>query len=255
MRRREKFVLAAVFLSFCLLVVQYMNLEWRYIALAGFAVITYFVTALVLREDLQKYEWLTIVPGPALYALSVGLFYFLLPSNIVTRMSILVMFGIGMYALFLTTNIYSVAKGRTIQLLHAAHAVELLFTLITSLLFTNTIFSLRLPFYFTAGLVGIVHLPIIFMSLWAVRLEKEVSKEVWALSLFLTILVAELAMVLTFIPFSIWYYALFIMSFLYIGLSVMRSHLMGRLFNQALTEYILVAAFVVVLFFGLLPWK
>ncbi|MEX0896419.1 MAG: hypothetical protein WDZ94_05835 [Patescibacteria group bacterium] len=255
MRRREKFVLAAVFLSFCLLVVQYMSLDWRYIALAGFAVLTYFITALVLYEDLQKHEWLTIVPGPSLYALSVGLFYFLLPGNLVTRILILVFFGIGMYALFLTTNIYAVAKGRTIQLLHAAHAVELLFTLITSLLFTNTIFSLRLPFYFTSGLIGLVHLPIIFMSLWAIRLEKQISKEVWAFSICLALLVAEFAMVLSFMPFAIWYYALFIMSFLYIGLSVLRSHLMGRLFSRAITEYLLVSVFVAVLFFGLLPWK
>lgn len=255
MRRREKFVLAAVFLSFCLLVVQYMSLEWRYGVLAGFAVLTYFVTALVLFEDLQKHEWLTVVPGPALYALSVGLFYFLLPENVVTRITIMALFGVGMYALFLTTNIYAVAKGRTIQLLHAAHAIGLLFSLVTSLLFTNTIFSLRLPFYYTALLVGLVHLPIVFMSLWAVRLEKLVSREVWASTLVLTLLVTELALVLTFFPFSIWYYALFIMSFVYIGLGVLRSQLMGRLFQRALTEYVLVSAFVLILFFGLLPWK
>jgi len=254
-RRREKFVLWAVVLSFCLLVVQYMSLEWRYVAVAGFTLITYFVTAFVLYEDLQPHEWLTVVPRPALYSLAVGLFYFLLPENLVTRIVIVAMFGIGMYALFLTSNIYAVAKGRTIQLVHAAYAVELLFSLIMSLLLTNTIFSLRLPFMFTAGLVGLAHAPIIFMSLWAVRLEKEISREVWSLTILLSLLVMEFALILTFIPFSIWYYALFIMSFLYICLSVLRSQLMGRLFRRALTEYILVAAFVLVLFLSFLPWK
>ena len=255
MRRREKFVLASIFLSVCLLVVQYLSLDWRYVAVGGVALITYIATSLVLMEDLQKHEWLTIVPFPAFYAGAVGLFYFLLPSNFLTRLLILGMFGIGMYALFLTSNIISVAKGRTIQLLHAAHAIGLWFTVLTSLLYTNTIYSLRLPFYVTSGLIGLVHLPLILMSLWSIRLEKGISREVWALTVFLTLLMTEIAMVLSFIPFSVWYYALFVMSFLYVGLSVLRSYLMGRLFVQALTEYVLVSILIAVLFLGLFPLK
>lgn len=255
MRRREKFVLASIFLSFLLLLVQYTSLEWRYYAVAGFAVVTYIISSLVLLDDLQKHEWFTIVPFPAFYAGAVGLFYFLLPSNIASRTLIVVMFAIGMYALLLTSNIYSVAKGRSIQLLHAALAIGLWFTLLTSLLYTNTIFSLRLPFYWTAGLIGLVHFPLILMSLWAVKLEAFVSREVWGLTVFLTLIIAEFALVLTFLPFLVWYYALFVMSVLYVGLSVGRSFLMGRLFMRALLEYVLVAVFILVLFLGLFPFK
>jgi hypothetical protein len=255
MRRREKFVLASVFLSLCLLVVQYLSLEWRYVGVAGLALAALLTSSLVLMDDLEKHEWLTIVPFPALYAGAVGLFYFLLPSSLLSRIAILVMFGIGMYALLLTSNIYSVAKGRTIQLLHAAHAIGLWFTLLTSLLFTNTLYSLRLPFYSTSLLIGLVHFPLILMSLWAIRLEKGISREVFALTVFLTLLITELAMVLSFIPFSVWYYALFVMSFLYVGLSVLRSFLTGRLFVRALTEFVLVSIFISVLFLGLFPLK
>lgn len=255
MRRREKFVLTSIFLSLCLLVVQYLSVEWRYLGVAGFALITYLSSVFVLKDDLQKHEWLTIVPFPAFYAGAVGLFYFLLPSNFLSRLAILGMFGVGMYALFLTSNIYSVAKGRTIQLLHAAHAIGLWFTLLTSLLFTNTIYSLRLPFFVTSGLIGLVHFPLIFMALWVIQLEKNVSRELMALTIFLTLLLAELAMVLAFIPFSVWYYALFVMSFLYVGLSVLRSYLMGRLFVRALTEFVLVAVFIALLFLGFFPLK
>lgn len=255
MRRREKFVLASIFLSLCLLVVQYTSLEWRYYAVAGLAVATYIISSLALLDDLQKHEWLTIVPFPAFYAGAVGLFYFLLPSNLVSRVTILVMFAIGMYALLLMSNIYSVAKGRTIQLLHAALAIGLWFTLLTSLLYTNSIFSLRLPFYTTASLIGAVHFPLIAMSLWAVRLEKSLDREAWGSTLFITLIITEFTLVLTFIPFSVWYYALFVMSVLYVCLSVARSFLMGRLFMRALLEYVLVASFILVLFLGLFPFK
>ena len=123
MRRREKFVIAAIVLSVFLFFVQYTSLEWRYWVMAGFMVISYLISLWCLSDDLQRHERITIVPLPALYAGAVGLFYFLLPESLISKVLVLVMFGIGMYALFLTSNIFSVAKGRTIQLLHAAHAI------------------------------------------------------------------------------------------------------------------------------------
>lgn len=255
MRRREKFVIAAIALSLGLLIVQYTPLELRYIAVGLFSILTYGVSAWALADDLQKHEWLTILPLPALYAGAVALFYFLLPANLLSRISIFILFGIGMYALYLTANIYSVAKGRTIQLVHAAHAIGFLFTLIISLLSSNTIFSLRLPFYLTSTLIGLIHFPLIYMSLWSVTLDARPRKEMVGLSVLLSMLILELSLILCFVPFSIWHYALFIMSFAYIGMGVLHNHLRERLFGKTLREYTLVAGFVVVVFLLLFPLK
>jgi hypothetical protein len=165
------------------------------------------------------------------------------------------LFGIGMYAIYLTSNIYSVAKGRTIQLLHAAHAIGFLFTLLTSLLFANTIFSLRLPFYVNGGLVALSHFPLVLSSLWAIRLDPHVRKELVMLTTLLTLLLMELAMIMSFMPHSVWYQALFIMSLLYLGVSIIRSFLAERLFMNAVTEYSLVAVFLFALFLLVFPTK
>lgn len=255
MRRREKFVIAAALLSVGLLVVQYIPLEFRYVAVGVFSLISYLVSAWALSDDLQKLEWLTIVPFPSLYAAAVGLFYFLLPANVLSKIFVLVLFGLGMYAIYLTSNIFSVAKGRTIQLLHAAHAIGLLFTLLTSLLFTNTIYSLRLPFYLTSLLVGVVHFPLIVMSLWSINLETHIKKEVWALSGALTLVLVELSLILTLFPLSIWNNALFLMTSVYICLGILHNYLRGRLFSKTLTEYSLVAGFVCLVFAMLFPLK
>jgi len=183
------------------------------------------------------------------------LFYFLLPESALSRVFILVMFGIGMYGLFLTSNIYSVAKGRTIQLLHAAHAIGLLFTLLTSLLFTNTIFSLKWPFFLNALAVGVVHAPLILMSLWSMELEKTISRRVWSLTILLTLLLVELALALSFYPLTVWNNALFIMAFMYVSLGVVHNYLRGRLFSRTLTEYSLVAFFVLAVFILMFPLK
>lgn len=255
MRRREKFVLAAICLSLGLLGLQYVALELRYLATAVFGIATYLVSAWALADDLQPFEWLTIVPLPALYAMAVSLFYFLLPSHFVSRVAILAFFGIGMYAIYLTSNIFSVAKGRTIQLVHAAHAIGLLFTLLTSLLFTNTIFSLKLPFFISGLLVGAAHFPLIFLSLWSVNLEQKISSEVVELTFILTLIIVEFALLLNFIPFSLWNTSLLIMSLLYIGLGILQSHLQERLFSNILQEYSAVFLFLVAVFITLFPGK
>lgn len=255
MRRREKFILASVVLTLCLLGLQYTSLELRYYAIAAFVLFTYIVSTWALSDDLQIHERITVVPLPALYAGAVALFNFLLPENIVSQTTILALFGIGMYALFLTSNIYSVAKGRTIQLLHAAHAIGSIFGVLISLLLSNTIFSLKLPFYLNGLLIGLVHFPLVFMLTWSVKLEDKISKELINFSLILSLVLVELAVILSFFPMTVWYSSLFIMSFFYIGVGLMQSFVKGRLFLRTFVEYSLVAAFVGMMFLFAFPLK
>lgn len=255
MRRREKFVVASVISTLGLIGVQYVSLEIRYIAIAVFVAFSYAIATWALADDLQAHERITVVPFPSLYAAAVALFYFLLPESLFSQAVIVVLFGIGMYALFLTANIFSVAKGRTIQLVHAATAISGIFGVLISLLLSNTIFSLKLPFYLNTALVGLAHFPLIFILLWSVNLENRVEKEIIWFSLVLTIILMELALILSFFPLGIWFYALFVMSFFYIGIGLMQSFIRGRLFIRTLVEYSLVAAFVGAMFLAVVPFK
>ncbi len=255
MRRREKFIVASIISTLGLVGVQYTFLEIRYIAIALFVAFTYLISTWALSDDLQSHERLTIVPLPSIYAAAVALFYFLLPESIASQAFVILLYGVGMYALFLTSNIFSVAKGRTIQLVHAANAISGLFGVVISLLLSNTIFSLKLPFYFNGLLIGLTHFPLIIILLWSVNLENKIERDTIGFSLILSIILMELAVVLSFLPLSIWYYALFIMSFFYIGIGLMQSFIRGRLFIRTLVEYSLVATFIVIVFLGVVPFK
>lgn len=255
MRRRERFVIVSILLSLGLFIVQLVDLDYRVWAVVGLGFVSYFLSAWALMEDLQPFEWFTVLPFPMMYAISVGFFYFLLPTNILSKMMVLTIFGVGMYALYLTSNIFSVAKGKSIQLIHAAHAVGLLFTLFTSLLLTNTVFSLRMPFYMNGLMVGAIHFPLIMMSLWSVNLEQRISKEILGYSLLLTLILVELAIGLSFLPISVWNLALLTMAILYIGLGILQNYLRGILFSNAIREYSLVAGLVGAIFLMLFPLK
>ncbi len=255
MRRREKFVISAIVLSLGLFGLQYLSADWRYLGIAVFVVVTYFSSAWALREDLQPHEWLTILPFPAIYAAAVSLFYFLLPAHTISQFAILGVFGVGMYALYLTANILSVAKGRTIQLLYAAHAVELFFNLLVSLLLTNTILSLHLPWFGNALLVGSTHFLIVMMSLWSVKLENRISREVLVLTTFVSVILAQFITLFSLLPMAIWHSSLFIMALLYVALSMLHNLLKGRLFRNTYQEFTLVAVMLGLMMMILFPWK
>ena len=137
MRKRERFIISSILLAFGLLATQFVSSDIRPIAIVLFFIASYLTSAWALNKTLNGLEWLTVVPFPAFYSLSVSLFYFLLPSNIISRVAILLLFGVGMYALYLASNIFSVGKVKTIQLLRAAHAVGSLFLFLLCLFFFN----------------------------------------------------------------------------------------------------------------------
>lgn len=231
-----------------------MDIDARYQAIGLLAGITYGLSVWAMWEDLKGVEWLTVLILPVFYPISVALFYFLLPERILTRLIIMVLFGIGMYALLLTENIFNVAAMRTIQLLRAAHAVGFLLTLLVAFFLWDTIFSFRLMPWWNCGLVFISSLPLTLQAIWSVNLESSLTREVKANSLGLSWCLGILALVISLWPVTITVASLFLVSGLYVGLGLIQHRLSGRLFAKTINEYLWVGAAVLLITFWLGQW-
>lgn len=255
MRRRQKFVLASILLSLGLLAVPLIPLEWRPIGLLVFAILAYVLAAWSMFENLDGVEWITIVPMPALYGVAVSAFYFLLPESLLARGLLLALFGLGMYALFLAGNIFTIAKVRTIQLLKAAQAALFFFCLIAALLAFNTVFSLALLFVWNGILAFVIAMLLSFSFYWSIRLEKRLSREVQALTWRTGIVVGLMAAILSFFPADVWPISLLLMTTMYSLLGMGQSALEEKIFGNTIREYSAVFIGVVLMFFVLLPWK
>lgn len=255
MRKRERFILTALLLSGGLLGTQLVGTDIRPIAIALFFISSYLMTAWALRTSINGIEWLTIVPFPALYALSVSLFYFLLPSNVVSRILIVALFGIGMYALLLASNIFAFGKVRTIQLLRAAHAVASLFLFLLCLFFFNFIFSLRLPAYANALAVGgAVFFPVL-AAIWSIELLPTLTKRVLFATMAFSVTMAEVALALSFLPIGLWTASLYLTVLVYVGFGLIQSHLIGRLFAETIREYLFLILLGTGALLVLIQWK
>lgn len=256
MTKRRKFVLVSCILAVGLMLTQLVRVEYRYQAIALLGGVAYGLSAWALADDLRGVEWLTVLMLPSLYPMAVGLFYFLLPSQWWSRLFILGLFGVGMYALLLTANIFSVAAIRTIQLLRAAHAVDFLLTLVTAFLLLDTIWSFRWSFWANALLVTGVAWPLLLKGLWVIELtEDKVSGRVWLYSSVLALVLGGGAGAVSFWPVGVVVGSLFLVSMLYVLLGLAQQHFAGRLFRNNIQEYLMVGMVVIIIMMTMTSWR
>jgi len=248
--KRQEMVIVSLLLTFGLMTTQLMPTAFRFIFLFVLTVLAFLLSALVLREGQSKHKFLSLLALPSLFTLSLGLFYFLLPVRWLTRLPNAILYAIGIYAILLVENIYMVAVGRTIQLLRVAHAVGFLLTLVTLFLLLNTIFALRflaiINFISVFGVILILSL----QSLWSVKLEEVIDREVFTYSLFFSLIVGQGALIISFMPMKPILASLFLTAAFYSLLGLGQQHLRKRLFRKNIIEYARV--FVIIFILALL---
>lgn len=248
--KRQQFVIATILLTFGLVLTQLVGENWRYPAAFGLSLLAYLLSALTLRDDLKSIEWLSLLTLPTLFTLAVSLFYFLLPARWLTRVPVVGLYAVGMYALLLTENIYNVAVDRTIALLRAAHSIGFLLTIVTYFLFVQTILAFRFPFFLNAILVGVISFLLVFQSLWAVVLENPVSKRVWHISIAIAVALAQVVWAFSFWPTQSTLIVLFLTTGFYGTVGMAQQYLVERLYKKTVIEFFSLTAivFCIVLF-------
>lgn len=243
MTKRRKFLLVSILLSFGLLIVQRLPVESRYSAIGFFAVSAYLLTAWSLLKDLHGINWLINLILPTLYPVSVALFYFLLPQAAMTRTIVVLLFGISMYGLLLTVNIFAVATTRTIQLLRAARAVGFLLSILTSAFLFHVIFSLRVAMWIVGLLVFAVSLPILWQGVWSYVVSNEVKREFYY-ALPGALVIAEMSIALSFWLIEVPLASVMLAMGMYVTLGLFQHDMEGRLFSRTIQEYLGFAAIV-----------
>jgi hypothetical protein len=191
---------------------------------------------------------------PFFFTVSVGLFWFLLPSSIFARIPIVILYGFGIYALCLTANIYTVAAIRTIALLRAAKGVGFVLTLVTFFLVFDTILSVRWPVYISSLVVFSASFPLYLQSYWSINLEKFMSLSVLKFSLISSLIVGEIAISLFFWPVTVVVGSLFLTVTAYMLVGLGQAGLEGRLFKQTAREYLLLGLLVFIGMFFATRW-
>lgn len=245
--KRQKFILMAVFLTVILLTTQTVGEDIRYGVMGFMVVASAFLAIFALWGELTGIKYFLLLLLPVYFVAGASLFYFLLPVRWLTRVPYAFLFGISVYLLMLTSNIYNVAAIRTIALLRAARAVGFLFSLISTFFLANVLFSFHLPFYLVVFGIVAIALPLYLVGLWSYELEDFISRRVFLYTLIFTLVTAQIGLVLAFWPIVPTAGALAIATVMYVLMGLAQSHFEDRLKPRVVWEHTVVALLVLVI--------
>ena len=254
MSKRRRFILTSLILSLGLVAIQFIPSQYRYISIASLGFMAILFSYWSLYEGLGFNMTLLTLILPVLFTQGVGFFWFLLPANTYARIPIFILYGFGVYALFLTANIYTVSAIRTIALLRAARGVGFVLTLLTLFLIFDTILSFKWPIYYYVLAVIIISSPLFYQGFWSVELKKEFSFKTLKTTLVASLIIGEVALALFFWPVLIVVGSLFLTVTCYMLLGLGQAELEGRLFSQTVREYLLVGIAVFIGMFFATHW-
>ena len=254
MSKRLRFIISSFFLSAGFIWIQFIDDSTKFLAIAILVFLTGIFSFWSFYEGLAKNMTLLSLFLPMLFTLGVGIFWFLLPVNIYTRIPIVIFYGFGIYTLSSTMNIYTVSSQKTIALLRAAHGVGFVLTLLTSFLLFDAILSIRLNFLYSSFLVFISSLLLFWQGMWSIELEKEFNMKIFQMALISALIVAELSTLIFFWPVTVVVGSLFLTSGVYLLLGLGQAKIEDRLFPAVVREYLTVGLVILIGMFFATRW-
>ena len=252
--KRQKLVFMTFVLTFFLIITQVVDESLRFQTVGILTLATVGLSIFALWGELEGIKYFLLLLLPVYFVAGASLFYFLLPVRWLTRLPFALAFGISVYLLMLTSNIYNVAAIRTIALLRAAHAVGLLFSLLSAFFLTNVLFSLHLPFYLVVAGTLVITFPLYLVGLWSNELEEFVSQKVLTYASVFAVISAQIALVLSFWPVVPINGALALSTVMYVLLGLGQLEFGEKLKARVVWEHLAVAVLVFVIIFLTTRW-
>jgi hypothetical protein len=253
--KRQKFVSSVFLLAALLFAAEYIFSGYTVVIAIALGLLSDIVLGFSLLQDLQTNFNPQAFILPFFCSLSFGLFYFLTPARLISRIILTILYAICLYSLFLSENIFVVAASRTIALLNSARIVTFVITLLSYFFLTNIILSLRLGFFPTIGFFLFLTIFFVYHSLWTHTLERKITREILFWVGIITLCLVELATVLWFWPTSPTVTALFLVAIFYIFIGLSHVWFDKRLFKTVFWEYAWVAVFATIILFWLTSWQ
>jgi len=186
--------------------------------------------------DKSIYIRLMSMVMPTAFFIGFALFAILLPQSLLLSLMYSLFFGFICYAMFLVENVFLVAIGfRTPPLYRAAYTVGLILLLLTSFFLFDSLFSFKLVYWLNILFVFAISMIIFLYIFFSVTIELAndgKDKNIWYYILVPSLLVSEVALVLSFWPVGIFKGSIYLVMIVYIINGLLHAELRGRLFKR-----------------------
>ncbi|OGE25709.1 hypothetical protein A3C32_01220 [Candidatus Daviesbacteria bacterium RIFCSPHIGHO2_02_FULL_41_14] len=255
--KRHKIIITSVILAVALLSTGFMSisfyLNYKLQIIVALLILSLVLSAWALWEGLTFLKGTILMVLPMTFTLSVTSYYFLLPTYWYLRFPVALLFGIIWYTLLLSQNVFNVSSIRTIPLYRVASTVVFVLTITTASLLFNVIFSLHMLYIFNGLVVLALCFPLILQLLWSVEMER-VDSILAVTSLFMGIVVSQVAIALSFWPVSNAVASVMLTAVLYLVCGISMDSLRGRLSREVVWGYFRWGAPVLLLVYLTTSW-
>lgn len=253
LRKRERFILSVVILSLGMFASEHLLGKSGIYTVLTLSILADILLFASLYQDLKENFFWQIFILPFFFSLAFGLFFFLVPARYLTRIFTTSLYGIGLYSLFLSENIFTVSSIRTIALLSSARTVSFIMTLLSFFFLSNVLFSLHLNFFLYMFFLVLYTFPLVLHSIWSHSFEKKLSINIqW--TAILSLMIIEIAGILWFWPSTPSVLAIFLTGFFYTIIGVSQVWFDKRLFKSVMWEYIWVSAVIFITLLVFTSW-
>lgn len=243
--KRFRLVISALILSLLMLFSTFFPLSLSVVFIPSLLIAAYVLTYICILEDIERIGWFGFFFMPLAITFFSYLIYFLFPGRWLIRIPFIMIYGISIYAILLTSNIFNVGVEKSLQLYRAAFSVNYFYQAFVAFLSMNFLFALQLyPFVNMLG-AGVVTFLLAFQLLWSIRLKRYIEPEVLKNAFVIALIISQAALIISFVPMKQAISALFISSLYYSLVGLTYHYLDSRLFKETIREYVIVLLFVV----------
>ena len=252
--KRYRFAISTIILTFLMLVSTFFPFYFWILFVPIFILVTYALTYFSILEDIEHLEWFGLFVMPVLVTVAFYFFYFLFPGRWLTRIPFISLYGISIYAMLLCSNIFNVGVEKSLQLYRAAFSVNFFYHAIVSFFLFNILFSLQQLFLVNAVASGAVGFVLGLHLFWTIKLNLQWEREVVQYATLVAVILAELALIISFLPLKIPIYALVLAAGYYCLVGLIYHYIDQRLFKETIREYLTVFGFVGIIAIISLNW-
>lgn len=252
--KRLRFVVSTLVLTLIMLFATFSGFDNAWIFIPILFIVSYVAAYVSILEGIEGIEWGTLFIMPVVLTIAFYVFYFLFPVRWLTRLPFIVIYAVSIYAALLTSNILNVGVERSLQLYRAAFSVNYFYQTVVVFLALNILFSIRSNFLVNFAGVFLVIFPMSLQLLWSIRLKLELDRDILMLSLFLSYVLSQIALVFSFMAFEANILALVMTACYYSFVGIIYSYVDERLFRETVRGYLSILAFVFLIALLTLSW-
>ncbi len=254
--KEQRFIFTSILLSLGFIGINFIDNSFRLFAILALTFFTTILFIISLWEGLGINSSLLSLILPPLFTLGVGIFWFLIPVSVFARLPVVLLFGVGIYFLARTENIFTVSVIKTIPLFRGARWVGFILTFLTAFFLYNAIISIKANILVTTFGVALISLFLFLQGLWVSSIEKKdlPPNKIFLYSALFTLGMTEISILLYFWPVTVVVGSIVLTIGVYLFLGLGQAQLEGRLFKQTVQEHLLVGLAVFLVMFFATHW-